>query len=93
METAYTRRTYRGLNRTLTILGVERRLFFLALGVGGGTFNFFNSALGGAGMFVLLYGFGLWTTARDPGLLSILFSSSRHRAVYDPLKAHVEERS
>ena len=38
---------YRSINRPLTILGAERRLFFLALAVGGGAFNLFGSLLTG----------------------------------------------
>jgi predicted NAD/FAD-binding protein len=90
MESVLARRTYRSLNRTLTILGVERRVFFLALGVSGATFNFFGSLPGGLGMFALLYGFGLWATARDPSMLSILFAAGKQRPLYDPLKRQVE---
>jgi len=79
-------RTYRSINTPLTILGVERRIFFLALGIGAGTFNFFGSLLGGLLMFGLLYGFGLWATARDPALPSILLVAARQASFYDPLK-------
>ena len=42
---------YRSINKPLTIWGVERRLFFLALLMGGATFNFFGSLIGGIFMF------------------------------------------
>jgi len=34
---------YKAMNKPLTILGAERRLFFLAAILGGATFNFFGS--------------------------------------------------
>ena len=78
--------TYRSLNKPLTLLGVERRLFFLALAAGTATFNLFSSLIGGIGMSLLLYGFGFWATAKDPAILSILLSATGTRASYDPLK-------
>ena len=77
---------YRSLNRPLTILGAERRLFFLALAVGGGAFNLFGSLLTGLLMFAVLYGFGRWATVADPRILRILLNSSKFRARYDPAK-------
>jgi len=43
---------YRAINKPLTIWGVERRLFFLALVIGGATFNYFGSLISGIAMFV-----------------------------------------
>ena len=77
---------YRSLNRPLTILGAERRLFFLALAVGGGAFNLFGSLLTGLLMFAVLYVFGRWATVADPRILRILLNSSKFRARYDPAK-------
>ena len=48
---------YKALHRPLTICGVERRLFFLALLLGAATFNLFYSFLAGLLMFAGLYGF------------------------------------
>lgn len=82
--------TYRvvckALHRPLTICGVDRRLFFLSLLLGGATFNLFYSFLAGLLVFGGLYGFGLWATHRDPEMLRILFASSRPRRRYDPGK-------
>lgn len=77
---------FKGLNKPLTIWGVDRRLFFLALMVGAGTFNFFGSLGGGILMFA-----ALWTTARvatnrDPEMPRIVLTAARLRAFYDPLK-------
>ena len=77
---------YKSLNRPLTIAGVERRLFFLALVMGAATFNFFGSLLSGLAMFALLYLFARWATATDPQILRILLNSSKFRAQYDPAK-------
>ena len=81
-----THRVYRSLNRPLTIWGVERRFFFLALAIGSATFNFFGSLLAGLVMFIALYSFGRWVTVTDPQILRILLNSSRLCQRYDPLK-------
>ena len=90
MATASTRPicrpVYKALHRTLTVCGVDRRLFFLALLMGAATFNLFYSFLAGLLMFVVLYAFALWATKRDPQMLRILLSSSRFRTRYDAAK-------
>ena len=80
------RPVYRALHRPLTICGVDRRLFFLALMLGAATFNLFYSFVAGLLMFVALYGFALWSTKRDPEMLRILLGSSRFKRRYDPGK-------
>ena len=78
--------TFKALHRPLTVCGVERRLFLLALTLGAATFNLFYSFLAGLLMFGALYGFALWATGRDPDMLRILVASSRARRRYDPAK-------
>lgn len=80
------RPVYKALHRPLTICGVDRRLFFLALLLGAATFNLFYSFLGGLLMFAGLYGFALWATQRDAEMLRILLASSKVRRRYDPAK-------
>jgi type IV secretory pathway TrbD component len=80
------RPVYRALNKPLTILGAERTLFFLAAIIGGATFNFFGSLLGGLLMFASLFLAARWVTVRDPQLLRILLNSARDRDRYDPAK-------
>jgi type IV secretory pathway TrbD component len=80
------RPVYRAVNRPLTVCGVERRLFFLALLMGAATFNLFYSFLAGLLMFAALYAFAAWATARDPAMLRILLSASRVRRRFDPAK-------
>jgi type IV secretory pathway VirB2 component (pilin)/type IV secretory pathway TrbD component len=80
------RPVYKALHRPLTIWGVDRRLFFLALLLGAATFNLFYSFLAGLLMFGGLYGFAFWATARDPEMLRILLASTQARCRYDPGK-------
>lgn len=80
------RPVYKALHRRLTIWGVDRRLFFLAMLMGAATFNVFYSFLGGLLMFTGLYAFAQWATRRDPDMLRILLSSSRARRRFDPGK-------
>lgn len=80
------RPVYKAMHRRLTVCGVERRLFFLAMLMGAATFNLFYSFLAGLLMFISLYGFAWWATERDPDMLRILLSSSRHRRRFDPGK-------
>ncbi len=80
------RPVYKALHKPLTIWGVDRRLFFLALLMGAATFNLFYSFVAGLLMFVGLYAFARWATGRDPDMLKILLSSSRSRARFDPAK-------
>jgi len=77
---------YRSLNKTLTIWGAERRLFFLAAIMGAASFNFFGSLAGGLLMFVVLFLAARWATASDPQILRILLNSARFKAQYDPAK-------
>ena len=77
---------FRALHRPLTICGVDRRLFFLALSLGAATFNLFYSLLAGILMCLGLYAFALWATWRDPEMLRILLSSFAARRRYDPGK-------
>ena len=85
-ERPVSRPVYRALHRPLTIWGVDRRLFFMALLLGAATFNLFYSFLAGLLRAGGLYGFALWATARDPEMLRILLASSNARRRYDPGK-------
>lgn len=80
------RPVYKALHRPLTVCGVDRRLFFLALMMGAATFNLFYSFVAGLLVAGGLYLFALWSTKRDPQMLRILLSSSRFRARYDAAK-------
>ena len=81
-----TNRVYKVMNRPLTILGAERRLFFVALLAGAGIFNLVHSLAGG----VLLFVAGLIAAQRatkfDPEILRILLNSAKFKSRYDPMK-------
>jgi type IV secretory pathway TrbD component len=74
---------YVSLNRPLTIGGADRRLFFLALVMGGATFTFFGRLLAGILMFVALYVAARWMAQTDPQLLRIILRAASARARYD----------
>jgi type IV secretory pathway TrbD component len=80
------RPVYRTLHRPLTVCGVDRRLFFLALLVGAAAFNLFYSFLAGSLLFATLYAFAFWSTTRDPQMLVILLRSGQSRRRYDGAK-------
>jgi type IV secretory pathway TrbD component len=74
---------YASINKPLTIGGADRRLFFVALVVGGATFTLFGSLLAGLLMFLALYLGARWVTQRDPQLLRIVLRSAMARPRYD----------
>jgi type IV secretory pathway TrbD component len=77
---------YASINRPLTIGSADRRLFFVALVVGGATFTLFGSLLAGLLMFLALYLGTRWATQRDRQLLRIVLRSATARPRYDPGK-------
>ena len=77
---------HKTLNKPLTILGVERKLFFFSMLTGAGVFNFFGSLLGGLLMFLVLFIAARMATAQDPQLLRILLNASKFKSRYDPAK-------
>ena len=83
---ARTHSIHRSLNKPLTILGAERKLFFLSAAMGAATFNFFGSLLGGLLMFLVLFLLARWATIEDPQLLRILINASKFKVRYDPGK-------
>ena len=86
---AYQRRinpVQRSLSRPLTILGAERKLFFLAMCLGAATFNLLGSLMGGLLIFLLLYFVARWATATDPQILRLLIRAAKFRRQYDPAK-------
>jgi len=77
---------YRAINKPLTILGAERRLFFCALVMGAATFNLFDSLLAGIVMFIVLLILAQWATRTDPQILRILLNAGKFKKEYDPCK-------
>jgi type IV secretory pathway TrbD component len=74
---------YASVNRPLTIGGADRRLFFVAVVLGGGTFTFFGSLLAGLVMFLTLYLAARAITHRDPQLIRIVLRGETARRRYD----------
>jgi len=77
---------FRSLNRPLTILGAERKLFFCALVLGASVFNLLNSLMGALLMFFTFLFFARWATATDPQILRFLLNSTKTCNRYDPMK-------
>ena len=77
---------FRAMNRPLTVLGAERRLFFVALVSGGAIFSLLHSLLGGVGLFIVGVIVARIATRHDVEILRVLFNSSKFRRRYDPIK-------
>ncbi len=81
-----TNRVYKVMNRPLTILGAERRLFFVALLSGAGIFNLVHSLAGGVLLFVVGLIAAQRATKYDAEILRILLNSAKFKSRYDPMK-------
>ena len=79
-------KVFKAMNRPLTILGAERRLFFVALLSGGAIFSLLHSLLGGIGLFIVGTVVARIATKHDVEILRVLFNSSNFRRRYDPMK-------
>ena len=78
---------FKAMNRPLTVLGAERRLFFVALISGGSIFSLLHSLLGGIALFIVGVIIARIATKHDVEILRVLFNSSKFRRRYDPMKA------
>jgi type IV secretory pathway TrbD component len=76
----------KAMNRPLTVLGAERRLFFVALVSGGAIFSLLHFLLGGIALFVVGVVIARRATKYDVEILRVLFNSSKFRRRYDPMK-------
>ena len=79
-------KVHKAMNRPLTILGAERRLFFVALIAGGAVFSLMHSLLGGILLFVVGVVIARVATKHDVEILRILFNSAKFRRRYDPMQ-------
>src|SRR5690348_5409900 len=79
-------KVFKSLNRPLTILGAERRLFFVALVTGGAIFTVMHSLLGGILVFVVGVLAAQRLTKYDVEILRVLLNSAKFRTRYDPMK-------
>jgi type IV secretory pathway TrbD component len=78
---------FKAMNRPLTVLGAERRLFFVALISGGAIFSLLHSLIGGLGLFVAGVTIARIATRHDVEILHVLFNSGKFRRRYDSMKA------
>jgi type IV secretory pathway TrbD component len=79
-------KVFKAMNRPLTILGAERRLFFVALISGGAVFSLMHSLLGGILLFVVGVIAAQRATKYDVEILRVLMNSTKFRRRYDPMK-------
>lgn len=79
-------KAFKAMNRPLTILGAERRLFFVALISGGAVFSLMHSLLGGILLFVVGVIAAQRATKYDIEILRVLMNSAKFRRRYDPMK-------
>lgn len=80
---------YQALNKPLTLLGIDRRWFFLLISISVAVFNLSGALLPAIALFFPLF-FGLRMAARiDAQILRIVFTSGRLAARYDPAKHDV----
>ena len=86
-------KVYKAMNRPLTVLGAERRLFFVALIAGGAVFTLMHSLIGGIVLFVVGVIVARIATKYDVEILRVLFNSGKFRRRYDPMKADTTEIS
>jgi type IV secretory pathway TrbD component len=84
-------KVHKAMNRPLTILGAERRLFFVALITGGAVFLLMHSLVGGMVLFIVGVMIARIATKRDVEILRVLFNSGKFRRRYDPMKIDATE--
>ena len=79
-------KVFKAMNRPLTVMGAERRLFFVALITGGAIFSLMHSLLGGIGFFIVGVIVARIATRLDVEILRVLMNSTKFRRRYDPMK-------
>ena len=77
---------FRGLNRHLLILGIDRRLFFVLLTFSFALFVVMSALLSSLLLFVLLWSGAKVARSIDPALFQIARTSWRQSVRYDPAK-------
>ncbi len=77
---------YGALNRPLTVLGVERRLFLLGATLAVAVWNATASLMAGGAVFAACYGAGWLAGRSDPAMLAVLRAAARYPARFDPGK-------
>jgi type IV secretory pathway VirB3-like protein len=83
---------YKAMFRPLTLCGVERRAFFLALLLGAATFNLSYSLLAGLLVSALVYALARAGIAVDARMLPIALGSAVARPRYDAARRKAGRR-
>ena len=78
------RPVYRALNKPLTLLWIDRRLFFCIVTASAAVFNLFAAPLPGVVLFLVLWGLARIAMRADPQFLRILINANRFATRYDP---------
>lgn len=78
------RPVYRTLNKPMTLLGVERRLFFFIVVVSFLLFHLTAALVPAVVLFGVLWACARAATQTDPQILRILINSNRFGTRYDP---------
>ena len=80
---------YKAINKPLTIMGCDRRLFFAATTLSAAIWNVFNTVLGGLVVAIVALLVGRFITSTDPQLPRIVFNSGKFAVEFDPFRLPV----
>jgi hypothetical protein len=69
---------------------MARGMFWTAAGVALAVYVLVNTILGAGVVLLVLGGFGVWSTHRDPQMWAMLTTAATLRARYDPAKYHAD---
>lgn len=80
---------YKAINKPLTVMGCDRRLFFASMTLAAGIWNLLDTLLGGLFTALVALLVGRYITSTDPQLPRIVFNSGKFAPEYDPFKLNV----
>lgn len=92
------RSTYKVLNRTLTVMGIEKRIYYTILALSGATYFSIHQWKTTLALFVIGEFLGFLATRADDKFLDVWRRVLRVKSSYDPIKheafsVRVENRS
>ncbi len=77
---------YKAVNKPLTVMGCDRRLFFAAVTLAAGIWNLLDTLVGGLATALVSILVGRYITSTDPQLPRIVLNSGKFFPEYDPFK-------
>jgi len=77
---------YKAINKPLTVMGCDRRLFFASMTLAAGIWNLLDTLLGGLLTAAVALLVGRYITSTDPQLPRIVLNSGKFAPEYDPFK-------